>query len=233
MKGKLYLIPCSLGGTPSADLGPRVADTIASLSHFIVENERSARRFIKALLPSYPIADATLYLIDKHNVQANIKTFLDPCESGISVGLLSEAGCPAIADPGEEVVELAHQKNIIVVPLVGPSSILLTLMGSGLNGENFAFSGYLPIDKSARVKKIKELEQKALKENQTQLFMDTPFRNNQLLEDVLLNCSPALRVCIGTDLTLDSERINTRTVAEWKKNTPDLHKRLVMFGMGR
>lgn len=234
MKGKLYLLPCTLGGEqPAADLSGRVGETILSLKHFIVENERSARRFIKALLPFYPIAEAQLFLIDKHNIQKDLSAFLAPCESGVSVGLLSEAGCPAIADPGEEVVRIAHQKGIQVVPLVGPSSILLTIMASGLNGENFAFNAYLPIDKGQRSKKIKELEGKVMRENQTQLFMDTPFRNNQLLEDVLMNCSPTLQLCIATDLTLPSERINTKSLAEWKKNKPELHKKLVMFALGR
>lgn len=234
MKGKLYLLPCTLGGeVPAADLSGRVGETIASLSHFIVENERSARRFIKSLLPSYPISEATLYLIDKHNVQKDLASFLKPCESGVSVGLLTEAGCPAIADPGEEVVRIAHEKGIQVVPLVGPSSILLTIMASGLNGENFAFNAYLPIDKNARIKRLKDLEHKALKENQTQLFMDTPFRNNQLLEDVLTNCSPSLQLCIATDLTLPTEKIYTKSLAQWKSKKPELHKKLVMFALGK
>ncbi len=234
MKGKLYLLPCTLGGENTAsDLSGRVPETISSLSHFIVENERSARRFIKSLLPSYPISEATLFLIDKHNVQKDLSSFLKPCDDGHSIGLLSEAGCPAIADPGEEVVRIAHEKGIQVVPLVGPSSILLTIMASGLNGENFAFNAYLPIDKTARAKKIKELEQKAILENQTQLFMDTPFRNNQLLEDVLLNCSPSLQLCIATDLTLPSEKINTKPLSAWKSKKPELHKKLVMFALGK
>jgi len=232
MKGKLYLIPCTLGPvSPSRDIPLRVAEITRSLKHFIVEDERSARRYIKALLPDYPISEATLYLLDKHNPQNNQKSFIKPLTEGISMGLLSEAGCPAIADPGEEIVALAQQSNITVVPLVGPSSILLTLMASGLNGENFAFTGYLPIDKSARNTRLKDLELKALK-GQTQLFMDTPFRNNQLLNDILTHCQPTLRLCIGTNLTLDNERITTKTLAEWKKHVPDLHKQLVMFALG-
>lgn len=233
MKGKLYLIPCTLGGeNPSADLSGRVGETISTLNYFIVENERSARRFIKALLPSYPISEATLFLIDKHNVQKDLAAFLKPAELGHSIGLLSEAGCPAIADPGEEVVKLAHEAGIQVIPLVGPSSILLTIMSSGLNGENFAFNGYLPIDKTARIKKLKELEQKVVRENQTQLFMDTPFRNNQLLEDVLVTCAGNLQLCIATDLTLETENIKTKSLSTWKQKKPELHKKLVMYALG-
>ncbi len=234
MKGKLYLIPCTLGDvSPANDVSARATEVTNSLKHFIVEDERSARRFIKALIPTYPISEATLYLLDKHDVNANLQQFVAPLLNGISMGLISEAGCPAIADPGEEVVAIAQEKGITVVPLVGPSSILLTLMASGLNGENFAFSGYLPIDKTARASKIKDLEQKVLKGNQTQLFMDTPFRNNQLLADVLTNCSGKLKLCIGTNLTLANEKISTKTVADWKKQSPDLHKQLVMFALGQ
>lgn len=233
MKGKLYLIPCSIGGEKvSEEVNQRVVHTLSSLRHFIVENERSARRFIRALIPDFPIDDSQFKLIDKHNLPSEYSSFLKPCKEGNSVGLISEAGCPAIADPGEEIVAAAHHLKITVVPLVGPSSILLTVMGSGLNGENFAFNGYLPIDKVARARKLKQLEHKVIHEKQTQLFMDTPFRNNQLLHDVLTTCQDTLKLCIATDLTLPSEHIGTVTLAEWKQIKPDLHKRLVMFALG-
>lgn len=234
MKGKLYLIPCTLGDTPPEnDIPDSVRSQVQHLRHFIVEKESTARRYIKKLLPSYPIQEAVLYPIDKHQPGQDYRKMLDAAENGHDMGLLSEAGCPCIADPGSEIVRLAQDSGITVKPLTGPSSILLSLMASGLNGQNFAFNGYLPFDKQARQKKLRELENKILREDQTQLFMDTPFRNNQLLSEVVQTCRPDLRLCIATDITLQQEKITTRSVAEWRQRLPDLHKRPVMFALGR
>ncbi len=234
MKAKLYLLPCPLGDiSPDNDISQRVFKTAQMLRHFVVEREKTARRFLKQLNLPYPISEAQLFEIDKHNAKQNLSELIAPLLNGHSMGLISEAGCPAIADPGAEIVKLAQQKGFEVVPLVGPSSILLALMGSGFNGQSFAFNGYLPIDKSERSKKLKQLEHRVLIENQSQLFMDTPFRNNQLLDDLIQCCNASTQLCIAIDITLDSESINTQTLAYWAKNKPNLHKRLVMFVLGK
>lgn len=232
MKGKLFLIPCGLSEGNHVDwIAPSTLQTALELRYFIVENERSARRFLRSLSSSFPIDDSHFAVIDKHQ-SVSAASFLQPCLNGHSVGLISEAGCPAIADPGEEVVAHAQKIGIAVKPFVGPSSILLTLMASGLNGENFAFLGYLPIEKGQRSARINGLIQTISSIKQTQLFMDTPFRNNTLLGDVLTSAPVHFRLTIAKNITTSGESILTKTIGEWRQNPPDLHKQLVMFALG-
>ncbi|CAM1350210.1 MULTISPECIES: SAM-dependent methyltransferase [Tenacibaculum] len=230
MKGKLYLIPTTLGDTEPLEVMPlSVKKVVEQLDHFIVENEKSARRFIKRITPTKSQPSLELMLLDKYSDDLETKNYLDACEKGISVGLLSEAGVPAVADPGASIVKLAHQKGIQVVPLVGPSSILLAIMASGMNGQSFAFNGYLPIDKSDRKKAIKDLEKLSKEKNQSQLFIETPYRNEKMLDDLRATLSPDTRVCVACDITLPTEYIKTLTVKEWKHVKTDLHKRPAIF----
>ena len=202
---------------------------LEKLDYYIVENEKTARGGIKKLLPEKPQASLNLSLLNKHTDPADIPTFLEPCKNGISVGLLSEAGCPGVADPGAEVVKIAHREGIKVVPLVGPSSILLAMMSSGMNGQNFAFNGYLPIEKAAQKSEIKHLERLSLEKQQAQLFIETPYRNNKMLVNLLQQLHPGTRLCIACDITLESEFIVTKPVSEWVKTKVDLHKRPTIF----
>ena len=230
MKGKLYLIPTTLGDTEPLEVMPlSVKKVVEQLDYFIVENEKSARRFIKRITPTKSQPSLELMLLDKYSDDLETKNYLDVCEKGVSVGLLSEAGVPAVADPGASIVKLAHQKGIQVVPLVGPSSILLAIMASGMNGQSFAFNGYLPIDKSDRKKAIKDLEKLSKDKNQSQIFIETPYRNEKMLDDLRAILSPETRVCVACDITLPSEYIKTLTVKEWKNVKPDLHKRPAIF----
>ncbi|MFK8296638.1 SAM-dependent methyltransferase [Capnocytophaga canimorsus] len=230
--GKLYLIPNLLGeSTIDAVLPHQVASVVGSLTHFIVENEKSARKFIKQITPEKSQQSLNFYVINKHTQATEIPSFLNPCFSGFSVGVISEAGCPGIADPGSEVVSLAHQKNICVVPLVGPSSILLAMMASGLNGQSFAFNGYLPIDREQRKKTLKSLERKA-REGQTQIFIETPYRNDKMLADLLQTLQPNTLLCIASDITLPTETIKTQTISQWKKVKVDFQKRPTIFIVG-
>ncbi|MFJ1353223.1 SAM-dependent methyltransferase [Capnocytophaga canimorsus] len=230
--GKLYLIPNLLGeSTVDAVLPPQVASVVSSLTHFIVENEKSARKFIKQITPEKSQQSLNFYVINKHTQATEIPSFLNPCFSGFSVGVISEAGCPGIADPGSEVVSLAHQKNICVVPLVGPSSILLAMMASGLNGQSFAFNGYLPIDREQRKKTLKSLERKA-REGQTQIFIETPYRNDKMLADLLQTLQSNTLLCIASDITLPTETIKTQTISQWKKVKVDFQKRPTIFIIG-
>ncbi|WP_437822669.1 SAM-dependent methyltransferase [Tenacibaculum mesophilum] len=230
MKGKLYLIPTTLGDTEPLEVMPlSVKKVVEQLDYFIVENEKSARRFIKRITPTKSQPSLELMLLDKYSDDLETKNYLDVCEKGISVGLLSEAGVPAVADPGASIVKLAHQKGIQVVPLVGPSSILLAIMASGMNGQSFAFNGYLPIDRSDRKKAIKDLEKLSKEKNQSQLFIETPYRNEKMLDDLRATLSPDTRVCVACDITLPTEYIKTLTVKEWKQVKTDLHKRPAIF----
>jgi 16S rRNA (cytidine1402-2'-O)-methyltransferase len=190
---------------------------------------RTARRYLKLLDKEKDIDHSSFFILDKHTGADEFISFLKPIEEGHDVGILSEAGCPGVADPGAEIVKLAHQKNITVVPLTGPSSLLLALMASGLNGQNFAFNGYLPIDKSERAKAIKHLETKSIKENQTQIFIEAPYRNDALAREIIKNARPTTRLCIACDLTLPDAFIKTLPVAQWKKKLPDLHKKPTVF----
>ena len=228
--GKLYLIPTDLGENPVWDVLPSsIRKVIEITDHYIVENEKTARRFIKNSHPEKSQPSLELKILNKFTESSEKQTFLNPCKEGKSIGLLSEAGCPAIADPGSDIVKLAHQSNIQVVPLVGPSSIILALMGSGMNGQRFAFNGYLPIDKQERKTELKRLEKLSQDQNQSQLFIETPYRNNKMLEDLCATLHLQTRVCIACDLTLPSEYIKTYAIKDWKHIKVDLHKRPAIF----
>jgi 16S rRNA (cytidine1402-2'-O)-methyltransferase len=194
-----------------------------------VENEKTARKFLKEAGLKTPQNELIIHDYGKHNRADGTGAFFIGLQAGNDVGLMSEAGCPGIADPGADIVEKAHRMGIRVVPLVGPSSILLALMGSGFNGQSFTFHGYLPIDKIERSKRIKELESLAIKNDQTQLFIETPFRNNPMLEEILKTCNPTTKLCIAADLTAETELLQTKTIEQWRKKVPELHKRPTIF----
>ena len=228
--GKLYLIPTLLGETEPLEVLPlSIKRVVEGLDFFIVENERSARRFIKKLTPRKSQDQLQLFLLNKYTEPELLPEYLAPCLKGHSVGVLSEAGCPAVADPGAVIVRLAHQKGIQVIPLVGPSSLLLALMASGMNGQNFAFNGYLPIDLHERRVRIKELEKRSGELGQSQLFMETPYRNDKLFSELLQILRKDTRLCVAADLTLKTEFIRTLTVEQWKSQQPDLNKRPAIF----
>ncbi|EDP69904.1 hypothetical protein FBALC1_10242 [Flavobacteriales bacterium ALC-1] len=230
IKGKLYLVPTRLGDNPPLEVLPiSIKKIIEDLDNYIVENEKTARRFIKRVSPSKSQPSLKLQVLNKYTSETERNTYLNPCLKGVSVGLLSEAGCPAIADPGADIVSLAHQMDIKVIPLVGPSSILLALMGSGMNGQGFTFNGYLPIDKSERKSKLKALERLSSEYNQAQIFIETPYRNMKMLEDLANTLQPNTRVCVACDLTLPTEFIKTKPAKDWKHNKEDLHKRPAIF----
>jgi 16S rRNA (cytidine1402-2'-O)-methyltransferase len=230
MQGKLYLVPNHLGHEDTYFTIPsEVAARACGLRYFIVENIRTARRFLKLLDKEMDIDNSTFFVLDKHTGPKEFSTFLEPISRGHDIGIISEAGCPGVADPGAEIVKIAHHKDIKVVPMVGPSSILLALMASGMNGQNFAFNGYLPIDKNERSKAIKQLESRSTKEKQTQLFIEAPYRNNALANDILKYCRPDTLLCLACHLTLPDEFVETRPVSAWKGALPDLHKKPTMF----
>jgi 16S rRNA (cytidine1402-2'-O)-methyltransferase len=228
--GTLFLIPVPLAEQAAVkSFTPYLVDTINQVKEYIVENEKTARRFLKEAGLRTPQSELIIHDYGKHNRDIPINEFFKGLIAGNDVGLMSEAGCPGVADPGAEIVAEAHRKGIKVVPLVGPSSILLAVMASGFNGQSFTFHGYLPIDKIERSKKIKELETLAQRHNQTQLFIETPFRNNPMLEEILRSCTPKTRLCIACNLTAEDEFVQTKTIAEWKQKVPDLHKRPTIF----
>jgi 16S rRNA (cytidine1402-2'-O)-methyltransferase len=230
MNGNLYLIPTPIGTAPASFYTPLyLSELIQSINYYIVENERTGRRHLLKMGIKTPIDDLHFFVLNKHTQQKDIESFLEPALKGHSTGLLSEAGLPGIADPGASITKLAHQKNIRVIPVTGPSSIFLALMASGLNGQNFAFSGYLPINKKEKIKTIRKLEKTSVSENQTQIFIEAPYRNNQLLEDLINSCHPETLLCIAANITMDSEFIATKTIGNWKKQLPDLHKRPAVF----
>jgi 16S rRNA (cytidine1402-2'-O)-methyltransferase len=229
-KGKLYLIPTTLGDNEPLEVLPlSVKKVVEQLDHFIVENQKTARSFIKKITPKKSQPSLILMSIDKYAEALEVSRYLDVCDQGISVGLLSEAGVPAIADPGAEVVKLAHMKNIQVVPLVGPSSIILAMMASGMNGQSFAFNGYLPIEKADRKKAIKQLEKLSFDKNQSQIFIETPYRNEKMMIDLKSVLSSGTSLSIACDITLSSEYIKTLPIEKWAKENPDLHKRPTIF----
>lgn len=229
-KGKLYLIPTTLGDNEPLDVLPlSVKNVIEQVDYYIVENEKSARHFIKKIAPLKLQPSLTIKLIDKFTTEIDTQHYLDICLTGVNVGLLSEAGNPAIADPGANMVKLAHQKGIQVVPLVGPSSILLAMMSSGFNGQNFAFNGYLPIALDERKNKIKALEKWSKDQNQSQIFIETPYRNDKLLSHLLQVLSGDTFLCVAADITLPTEYIRTYSVNDWKKQNPHLQKRPAIF----
>lgn len=206
-----------------------VQKTISALDYFIVENEKAGRRFIKRICPDKKQSELNLKSLNKFTKESEVSEMLQVCQKGISIGMISDAGCPGIADPGAVLVEQAHKDKIKVVPLVGPSSILLALMGSGMNGQSFAFHGYLPIDKKQRKAFLKNLEKESEEKQQTQLFIETPYRNNDMLNSILQNLHPTTKLCIACDLNLDTEYIQTLSIAQWKHNKPNLHKRPCIF----
>lgn len=225
METALYLLPVTLGDTPVEQVLPAYnKGIILGIKHFIVEDVRSARRFLKKVEASINIDELTFYPLNKHTSPDDLSGYLKPLQEGHSMGVISEAGCPAVADPGADVVAMAQRKNLKVVPLVGPSSIILSVMGSGFNGQSFAFHGYLPIEAADRIKRLKELEGRIYSENQTQLFIETPYRNNKMMEDIVKTCRPQTKLCIAANITCEGEYIHTKTIREWKGHLPDLTK---------
>jgi 16S rRNA (cytidine1402-2'-O)-methyltransferase len=230
-KGTLYLFPVTLGD--NNNLSRVIPDdnhqVLYRIRNFVVENVRTARRFIRKSGHPLPIDEMQFFELNKHTPPEAIATYLQPLEKGEDLGILSEAGTPAVADPGAAVVNLAHQKHIRVIPLVGPNSIILALMASGFNGQQFCFHGYLPIDKTLRIKKIKEIEQEAWNKNSSQIFIETPYRNQSMLESLVKTCKPQTLLCVAADLTLPTETISTLSIAGWKKQTADFNKKPAVF----
>lgn len=230
MPGKLYLIPNTLGSAETGTIIPsEVAQMAVKLRHFIVEDLRTARRYLRLLDRQMDIDGSQFFMLNKRTTPAQWSEYLKPLKAGHDVGIISEAGCPGVADPGAEVVKLAHEAGIQVVPMVGPSSILLAMMASGMNGQSFAFVGYIPIKKEDRLSMIKQLESRSRAEHQSQLFIETPFRNNHLAQDIINTCAPKTRLCIACNLTLPDEYVVTKTVAQWKGKLPELHKKPTLF----
>lgn len=229
--GTLYLIPVTLGDDIHDPVLPADVVNIARrLENFVVENEKSARRFLGSIKTVKPVRELELRTLNEHTQDKEIPALLDPLLAGKDVGIMSEAGCPGIADPGAKLVALAHRRGIRVKPLVGPSSILLALIASGLDGQRFSFLGYLPAEKSARNLRLREIEKHSAKANETQIFIETPYRNQYLFDDILASCQPQTRLCVASNLTLESELIQTRTIAEWQKLTaPSLQKQPTVF----
>ena len=228
--GKLYLIPTTLGDNPPLEVLPiAIKRTIENIDYYIAENEKTARRFIKNISPSKSQPSLHFETLNKFTDPLELPNYLNPCLSGINIGLLSEAGCPAIADPGATIVSIAHDKKIQVVPLVGPSSILLAMMASGMNGQNFAFNGYLPIDATERRNALKKLERTSKETGQSQLFIETPYRNDKLLAELVKVLQRNTRLCVAADISLQTETIYTKTISDWEKITLSLHKRPTIF----
>jgi 16S rRNA (cytidine1402-2'-O)-methyltransferase len=234
MTGKIFLIPTTLGEmNPYNVLPADILPIIQSVKYYFVEDVRSARRFLKKMDDKIIIDDLQFFEINKRMNITEMTQFLKNAFDGHNLGIISEAGCPGIADPGADVVRVAHKQAIQVCPLVGPSSILLSLMASGLNGQEFAFCGYIPVKHPARGKTIKHLEHRVFYENQTQIFIETPYRNNSLLQDLIRSLDERILLCVACDLTLDTEYIATKPIKEWKKGLPDLHKRPAIFLIGK
>ncbi|UYW01436.1 SAM-dependent methyltransferase [Flavobacterium agricola] len=230
LKGKLYLLPVMLGDNdPNEVLPATVARTMDFIDDYVVENSKTARKFIKAINPNKVQASLNLFELNKHTDDKDIKSFIAPLLAGKNMGLMSDAGCPGVADPGAAVVKLAHENGIQVIPLVGPSSILLAMMASGMNGQSFAFNGYLPIDKSEKKQELKRLEKLSTDKNQSQIFIETPYRNNNILEDLIAILQPNTQICVACDITLPTEFIKTAPASQWKKINVDLHKRPCIF----
>lgn len=231
--GNLYMIPNTLGGETTSDIIPEDVKQIAtSLRTFIVEDIKSARRFLRKMDREFPIDDSQFLVLNKKTDRGELLSLLQPVMKGEDAGVISEAGCPGVADPGAEVVSLAHKKGITVKPLVGPSSILLTIMGSGFSGQEFSFHGYLPKDRKDRIHALKDYEHDTRRSGRTHVFMDTPFRNMNVLDDLLNELSDNTSICIACNLTLPSESIKSMTVREWRENAYDLAKKPTMFAIG-
>jgi 16S rRNA (cytidine1402-2'-O)-methyltransferase len=229
--GVLYLIPVTLGDDDIAKaLPPDVVSIAQKLDTFVVENEKTARRMLGLIKTVKPVRELTLLTLNEHSTEKELPALLAPLLAGKDVGLMSEAGCPGIADPGAKLAELAHRKGIRVAPLVGPSSILLGLMASGFNGQRFTFMGYLPSEKAARVQKLKEIEKVSQKNHETQIFIETPYRNQHMLEDILANCHPETRLCVACNISLATESIISKSISVWRSSAlPDLHKQPCVF----
>jgi 16S rRNA (cytidine1402-2'-O)-methyltransferase len=228
--GKLYLIPVTMGECDPMDVLPQTVKRVVELiDYYIVENEKTARKSIKGVLPEKKQSELVLFALNKHTDAKEHLNFIEPLLAGKNMGLMSEAGCPGVADPGAVIVKLAHEKGIQVIPLVGPSSILLAMMASGMNGQSFTFNGYLPIDKGEKKSALKNFEKLSFDKNQSQIFIETPYRNNKLLEDILKALQPSTHLCIATDITLPTEYIKTLRVTDWKKTKVDLHNRPTIF----
>jgi 16S rRNA (cytidine1402-2'-O)-methyltransferase len=231
VNGRIYLIPVTLGGDDFLKVIPeKVISLTRQLRYFIVEDIRSARRFLRLIDKEFPINDSVFYELNEHTGESDIAYYLEPVSNGLDIGVLSEAGLPGIADPGARIIALAHQKRITVTPLTGPSSILLALISSGLNGQNFTFNGYLPVKPAERSAKLRELEKKA-GEGFTQIFMETPYRNQKMLESLVTTCHKDTLLCIAADITLPTESIRTMRISEWKRDLPLLNDKLVVFVM--
>ena len=230
MKPALYLIPVTLSDVPLSQVLPAAnIEVVRGIRHFIVENVRSARRFLKRCDRDIDIDGLTFYELNRHTDPKDIASYLAPLETGQPMGIISEAGCPAIADPGADVVAIAQRRGLTVIPLVGPSSILMGLMASGFNGQSFAFVGYLPIEAHASARRLKELEHRIMRDDQTQIFIETPYRNNTLLADLVKHLPGNLRLCVASDITGENERIVTLTIAQWAAQKPDFGKIPTIF----
>ncbi|MFT4664726.1 MAG: 16S rRNA (cytidine1402-2'-O)-methyltransferase [Polaribacter sp.] len=233
MKGKLYLIPTPLGEGATHVIPPYVIEQMHKLNYIIAERGKTVRAFMKSTNPVKPFNEIKFFELNKFTDKHDLPSFVKPLEEGHDVGLLSEAGCPGVADPGAVIVRMAHRKGIEVVPFVGPSSILLALMGSGMNGQSFCFHGYIPQKKPAISKTLSKLEQMAIRHKQAQIFIETPYRNNPLFQEAIKELAPTTKFCVATNLTLESQSVVTKTIAEWKKNElPDLHKKPTVFLIG-
>jgi 16S rRNA (cytidine1402-2'-O)-methyltransferase len=236
MKGKIYLIPTPLGENVLHTIPPYVIEIIHSLNHFIVERAKVARHFIKETNPPYPLSILTVFELDQEKLDLQLVDYQEVkrlLEDGKNIGLMSDAGCPGVADPGAKVISWAHKQNFEVMPLVGPSSILLALMGSGMNGQSFAFQGYLSAKREDLGKELKRLEDLSKRLNQTQIFIEAPYRNRQVIDTALKSLSPQTKFCIAADISLPSQYLVTKTIAEWQKTTmPDLHKHAAIFLIG-
>ncbi len=229
MAGKIYLIPVTLGGEDYQKVIPeKVLAVTRSLRLFVVEDLRSARRYLRLIDREFPINDSRFHELNEHTVEVEIEHYLDPVVNGSDMGIMSEAGLPGIADPGAKLVALAHRKHIRIIPLPGPSSIILALIASGLNGQNFSFNGYLPVKPAERAESLKTLEKKA-QEGYAQIFMETPYRNQRMVESILESCRGETRLCIAVDITLSGEVIRTMTISEWKKNIPAINDHPAIF----
>ncbi len=229
-KGKLYLIPNLIGDSEVSDVLPEsLTEKIMTINHYIVEDIRTTRRFLRKVNKQIHIDGLSFYVLNKHTSDKELSDYLEACGEGHDMGLISEAGLPCVADPGNVIVKMAHAKNLQVIPLAGPSSLFMALMASGMNGQNFAFNGYLPIERHKRIAKLKQLDNRSKTEDQSQLFMETPYRNNNLLDDILANLSPKTYLCIAANVTNKDEFIKTMRVESWIKTKPDLNKKPCIF----
>ena len=231
MKGKIYIIPATLGESGIDTVPQATTEAARNIRYFIVENIRTARRYLSKIKMPVKIDDLMFFELNEHTKHSEIEQLLSPALEGNDIGIISEAGVPCVADPGAAIIDFAHRKNIQVVPLVGPSSILLALMAAGMNGQNFAFAGYLPVKELEKCKRIQMLEKRSKQESQTQIFIETPYRNIQLFKSFLQICNPDTKLCIAANITLANEFIKTLSIGEWKKTEPDINKKPCIFVM--